>query len=186
MRILYILRNRGCRAEDRRDLIEALRAAGDVRNVRIASDHLEVEVWEQAPGSMAEILEKLVGRVIEIREIEEGSFDKNHEEAVRAFVRLFNAERFWEAHTVLEGVWRSSGDPVSRALIIAAAAFVKIQEGDPVRFEELARKALEIISSFKDVGRYHCIDLSSVARGLEASVVTGKPLKIACEETGSN
>lgn len=182
MRILYILRNqRGCGVESRKDLIEVLRALGDARGLRIAPDHIEIEVWEESPGSLAEAFEKLVGKVIEIVEIEERNNITDHKEAVKLFTRLFNAERFWEAHTVLESVWRATGDPISRALIVAAAAFIKIQEGNPVAFEKLANEALRAIRS-AGASSYYCIDLSAVAKDLEGSLITRKPLKILCRD----
>ena len=48
-------------------------------------------------------------------------------------VSLFNEERFWESHEVLEQLWRTSNGPerdTLQALILAAAAFVHYQRGE--------------------------------------------------------
>ncbi len=51
--------------------------------------------------------------------------------ALAAFAALFDAGAFWEAHEVLEGLWRVDGDPVWQGLIQIAAAGVHLQRGRP-------------------------------------------------------
>lgn len=48
-------------------------------------------------------------------------------------ISLFNEERFWESHEILEQLWRSSKDlerDALQALILTAAAFVHYQRGE--------------------------------------------------------
>ncbi len=55
-------------------------------------------------------------------------------EALSEGINLFNEERFWESHEVLEGVWRVSEGSEKEALhslILIAAAFVHFQKGEP-------------------------------------------------------
>jgi len=54
-------------------------------------------------------------------------------EALNEGINLFNEERFWESHEVLEGIWRVSGGAEKEALqslILTAAAFVHYQKGE--------------------------------------------------------
>ena len=54
-------------------------------------------------------------------------------EAIAEAVSLFNAERFWEAHEVLESQWRvAQGDEklLLQGLILVCAAFVHEQKGE--------------------------------------------------------
>jgi uncharacterized protein len=55
-------------------------------------------------------------------------------EALKEGVELFNEERFWESHEVLEQIWRESigqeRDAV-QSLILTAAAFVHYQKNEP-------------------------------------------------------
>lgn len=47
--------------------------------------------------------------------------------ALGRFVALFNAERFWDSHEVLEGPWRESRSELYHGLILFASAFVHAQ-----------------------------------------------------------
>ena len=51
--------------------------------------------------------------------------------ALAEFARLFDRGAFWDAHEVLEALWRRDGDPVWQGLIQVAAACVHIQKGRP-------------------------------------------------------
>jgi uncharacterized protein len=57
----------------------------------------------------------------------------SRERAVSEAVSLFNSERFWEAHEVLESLWRvSEGDEkvTLQGLILVCAALVHVQKGE--------------------------------------------------------
>jgi predicted metal-dependent hydrolase len=54
-------------------------------------------------------------------------------DALREGVQLFNEERYWESHEVLEHVWRMSKGverEVLQSVILTAAAFVHYQKGE--------------------------------------------------------
>ncbi|HET7560458.1 MAG TPA: DUF309 domain-containing protein [Limnochordia bacterium] len=52
--------------------------------------------------------------------------------ALIEFVELFNAERFWESHEVLEQPWRSNRSRFYQGLILMASAYVHVQRGNPI------------------------------------------------------
>src|SRR5207249_991593 len=55
-------------------------------------------------------------------------------EALSGGINLFNEERFWESHEVLESIWRvseGSDKEALHSLILIAAAFVHFQKGEP-------------------------------------------------------
>ena len=55
-------------------------------------------------------------------------------DAVKEAVELFNNERFWESHEVLEQIWRSAKGAerdTLQGVILTAAAFVHYQKGEP-------------------------------------------------------
>jgi predicted metal-dependent hydrolase len=55
------------------------------------------------------------------------------QEALREGVAMFNEERFWEAHEILEQVWREEKSVEREAiqsLILTCAAFVHYQKGE--------------------------------------------------------
>ena len=60
-------------------------------------------------------------------------------EALSGGINLFNEERFWESHEVLESIWRVSEGSEKEALhslILIAAAFVHFQKGEMDRAEK--------------------------------------------------
>jgi len=55
-------------------------------------------------------------------------------EAMMEGIELFNEERFWESHEVLEQIWRESKGSerdTIQGLILTAAAFVHYQKNEP-------------------------------------------------------
>src|SRR5262245_11566976 len=75
---------------------------------------------------------------------------------LREFIELFNEEKFFEAHEVLELLWRqtqTSDRDFYQGLIQLAAAFVHIQKGTPSGAENLYAKAVKHLSKYPS---YHC------------------------------
>lgn len=87
---------------------------------------------------------------------------------------FFNAERYWECHEVLEGVWRQKlGDEKNllQGLILVCAAFVHHQKGEEeVALRVLARAEKQLAF---DPPKYGGIDLASLRADVQ-SVLDGK------------
>jgi hypothetical protein len=91
---------------------------------------------------------------------------------------LFNTERYWECHEVLEGLWRQrQGDEkrMLQGMILVCAAYVHHQKGEEgVALGVLVRGAKLLESS---VQRYGAFDLSKVRnevqRRIESGTLTG-------------
>jgi len=92
--------------------------------------------------------------------------------------QLFNAERYWECHEVLEGLWRQKqGDEkrLLQGLILVCAAYVHHQKGeDEVALRVLGRGARLLESPLE---KYHVLDLARirnlVRRALEDRTLAG-------------
>ncbi len=168
MRHLVILENPGYTPAQRGELLKMLRALLPVLNVRIATSHVEVDVYGE-PESAKLVLEKFFGRTLDVVDI---TFE-NVESGVDRYVQLFNQERFWEAHNALETLWRSSRSPTLQGLILLAAAYVKLQEGNLDKFETLLREAVELIR--EDVGCVKSIEIKTAAA---RALLEKKPFKI--------
>lgn len=79
------------------------------------------------------------------------------------FIRLFNERRFFEAHEVLEGLWRrepGSDRDFYQGLIQIAAAFVHLQKNNRPGAERLLRTAGQYLRSYPP--RHEGIDLEAV------------------------
>jgi predicted metal-dependent hydrolase len=120
-----------------------------------------------------------------VREFEGDAVDLSGDVAnhpfYRAFFRLWNEQRYYEAHDVLEQVWlnRDSGDDnFFKGLIQAAGAFVHLQKNfehpthakhsrrlrPAVKLFELAEKNLSIFAP-----RHHALDVSALLKLLRST-----------------
>ncbi len=89
------------------------------------------------------------------------------------FIRLFNRGKFFEAHEILESLWKETAGPERdflKGLIQIAAAFVHIQKGTPRGARELFKTASSHFkkhpSPYKDVNTQKF--LAEVERSLTA------------------
>jgi len=81
------------------------------------------------------------------------------------FISLFNAQRFWDAHEVLEGPWRRNRSRFYKGLIIYASAFVHLQRGNPVGIGKQMRKVLHYLPPFEPC--YMGLDVSAITAHAE-------------------
>lgn len=105
---------------------------------------LEVDFFAQSKGDFELCLAALepLGRVEFAKDLGEAPPYRSTEEAVREARALFNAERYWESHEVLEGVWRNlKGEDklYVQGVILVCAALVHHQKGE----DEVALGVLE-------------------------------------------
>jgi predicted metal-dependent hydrolase len=171
MRYLLIAENPGFSVSHREELLRRLRAVLPVIAVRIATGHVEVDVkTDDLEKAVAEV-EKAVGKVLEVVDI---TFE-DVGGGVERYVDLFNRERFWEAHNALEGLWRKTKNVTLQGLIMLAAAFVKLQEGRPDKFERMLKEALHLLK--EDVG---CIKMERLLEKAEKALLEKRPFKIEC------
>jgi uncharacterized protein len=85
------------------------------------------------------------------------------ERAIDEAVALFNAERFWEAHEVLESLWRvaeGTEKKLLQGLILVCAAFVHHQKDESKVALGVARRALPLLVWTEPM--YYVIDVTRV------------------------
>jgi hypothetical protein len=86
---------------------------------------------------------------------------------------LFNAERFWEAHEVLESIWRvAEGNEKSllQGLILVCAAFVHHQKGNDEVALGVCRRSLPQLSW--DESEYHGIQIGPLRKSVTQMVAS--------------
>jgi hypothetical protein len=96
-------------------------------------------------------------------------------DAVAEAISLFNAERFWEAHEVLESVWRVAEGQEKRllqGLILVCAAFVHEQKGEPEIALGVAKRSLPLIMWREPT--YHRIDVASLRKRVSEGIPLGR------------
>ena len=183
IRVLVIVRNPGLNLEDRDSLFTSVRKAVKFKiiNIRIASEHIEFDINVNNISDVDELkrlgLEVMDVVNIDIENETEVNSELNEWDSLIKYVELFNKERFWEAHEVLERIWHKNRNEGIRGLIVLAAAFVKLQENNPEAFRELMIIARELIAN----NEIPWINRESLLRKIDNALATMKLFKI--EET---
>jgi predicted metal-dependent hydrolase len=72
-------------------------------------------------------------------------------------------------------LWRKTRNAALQGLIMLAAAFVKLQEGQPDKFERMLKEALHLLK--EDVG---CIKMGRLLEKAEKALLEKRPFKIEC------
>ncbi len=150
-------------------------------NIRVADNHLEIDLNTNT-DDYASAIENLgfeIKNAVNI-DLEE---DKEYEEeyTIKKYIELFNEERFWEAHEILEKIWRKNKDEGIQGLIILAAAFVKIQENNPEAFKRLITRAKELVTK----NQIPYINKEKLLRKVDSALLIMKPFKIEKEDLES-
>lgn len=133
---------------------------------------IEVDVFVPSRADFDLLLAAVepLGKIEFYRDLHKPSRPMTSEEAVEEAVVLFNKERFWEAHEVLESVWRvSKGEEKTllQGLILVCAAFVHEQKGEPDVALSVAKRAFPLLNS--KLTKYHGIELQQLRQRLEKS-----------------
>ena len=142
---------------------ELLGSADKIGNLRISTSAIEFDLFaEQTDLNRSKsLLEAEISKVVTLRSIDTRVSTRANDETLRAGIELFNQERFWEAHEVLEEIWHPAKGverDVIQGLILTAAALVHYQKNEKavcISILGRARDKLGTIDNFKglDVGR---------------------------------
>jgi Lon protease-like protein len=115
-----------------------------------------------------------LGRIEFLKDLGEAPAYLPKAEAVKQAVSLFNAERYWEAHEVLESLWRvAEGDEkrMLQGLILVCAALVHLQKDEHEVAVGVARRSLPLLSWS---GEYHGVAVGSLRERVEKMVGSGE------------
>jgi len=129
---------------DQADLLSKARAhveplGGKAINLRVSRTAIEFDLFIAPNEDVATFLSALkpLGHVLTCKRLDLPPASVHPSAVVAEARHLFNEQRFWEVHEVLEGLWKElkgSEKELVQGLIIAAAAWVHVQkdEWDPV------------------------------------------------------
>jgi len=153
-----------------------------VRDIRISSYFIEIDVSTQDDNSLSpNDLEffgpiDMLGSLIRLEELNEVTGFISREDAVMSSIFLFNMERYWKSHEVLEGVWKDSKGETRNllnGLILVDAAYVHFQKGENDIFFSILNRSLE---KFKDYPRYfYDINLEFLLKDINKIIRTKNP-----------
>ena len=132
----------------------------EVRDIRISSYFIEIDVSTQDNTSLSQYDLNffgpltILGSLIRLEELNEVTNFISKEDAVMSSIFLFNTERYWKSHEVLESVWKDSKGQTKNllnGLILVDAAYVHFQKGENAIFFSILNRSLE---KFKDYPVY--------------------------------
>jgi uncharacterized protein len=167
-RYMAYLKNEGFGPKDARLLLSNARQIVEkydilIRDVRVSNRFIEFDI---SLGNI-EDLEKIrsifsfIGQYIDRYKVVEK--DLKIQESLILAKKLFNEEKYWITHEVLEGVWKKAyGDEkdLLNGLILVAAAFVHYQKNEKDIALSIMRRALKKLTTANE--KYFGIDVVSI------------------------
>ena len=142
-----------------------------IRDVRVASHFLELDISIPTLSDINKISSNLskIAPILEIDRIVEKEFDKK--ESITLARQLFNDEKYWKTHEVLEAVWKNakgSERDLLNGIILVAAALVHYQKGELAICISIMKRAL--VKLDKSYDKYCDIDIESLKRKVAGMV----------------
>ena len=136
---------------------------------RVATDALEFNMFARDHEELDDRQRRLTQspfKIVNLKLLDTPPKVVNKEEALAEGVDLFNEERFWECHEVLEQAWHASKGverDAIQSIILTAAAFVHYQKGEEEICLSILKRARVKMALAKT---YETIDFD----GLEKSI----------------
>ncbi len=162
---------------------ELLGSADKIGNLRISTSAIEFDLFaEQADlNSSKSLLEAKISKVVTLRSLESRVSTRGEEETLQDGIDLFNHERFWEAHEVLEEIWHPAKGverDAIQGLILTAAAFVHYQKNENAVYISILGRAKEKLGTLND---FKGLDIQRLRAGIKQTLKDNKPRLLRIE-----
>jgi len=137
---------------------------------RVATDALEFNMFARDKEELDDRQRRLTQnlfKIINVKLLDTPPKAVDKEEALVEGVRLFNEERFWECHEVLEQAWHVSNGverDAIQSIILTAAAFVHYQKGEEEICLSILKRARAKMALAKT---YEEIDFEGLEKNIE-------------------
>ena len=136
---------------------ELLGSTDKIGNLRVSTTAIEFDLFADQSDLVRSksLLEAKISKVVTLRSLESRTSTRPESEALREGIDLFNQERFWEAHEVLEEIWHPAigvDRDTIQGLILTAAALVHYQKNEKsvcVSILGRAKEKLNKLDQFK-------------------------------------
>jgi len=153
----------------------------DIRDLRISSYFIELDVGSDElihpEANNTEHLQPLTkfGRFLKIEQISDHQNNVVIDRLISEAVFLFNMERFWKSHEVLEQIWKvSSGltKSILNGIILVDAAFVHLQKGElEIYFSILDRSRDKFVNAQES---FYNVDIKDLVKQIHVISYTKK------------
>ena len=140
---------------------------------RVATDALEFNMFARDKEELDDRQRRLTQnlfKIINVKLLDTPPKAVDKEEALAEGVRLFNEERFWECHEVLEQAWHVSNGverDAIQSIILAAAAFVHYQKGEEEICLSILKRARAKMALAKT---YETIDFDGLEKNIDGTL----------------
>lgn len=141
-----------------------------LRDTRVSSNYIEFDASLTDESSLSDVLERLQGiaPLASYEPVVERHMPKV--ESINRAVQYFNDEKYWGAHEILEGVWKSTSGTersILNGIILVAAAFVHDEKDEREICISILRRALNKLEG-----------ASGVYRGIDIDRLTARVMEI--------
>jgi predicted metal-dependent hydrolase len=171
-------KNQNYKPDDAHELLLTARTLVDsakitIRDLRISTMHIEIDVSVHIISDLEKAKSRLLslGEFIEADEVHERILTK--EDAISLARELFNSEKYWSTHEVLEGVWKiSTGEEkdLLNGIILVAAAMVHFQKNEIEVGISILKRAKTKLSKSKFT--YYTIDMDLLKKNITQLIKT--------------
>lgn len=162
--------------EKAREMLSGKQA--DIGNLRVSSKAIELDLFVSSPAEVdekANLIGRILGRVIGWKQLDLDSEQPEKSAAIEEAKQLFNEERFWETHEVLEAVWKSSQGlekQLLQGIILVSTALVHYQKNKlEVCISELKRALPKLEWNSRS---YFGIDLQALTEHVQGIISSGR------------
>jgi len=140
-----------------------------IGNLRISTSAIEFDLFAEQTdlNSSKSLLEAKMSKVVTLRSLESRVSIGGEEETLREGIDLFNQERFWEAHEVLEEIWHPAMGverDIIQGLILTAAALVHYQKNEKAVCVSILGRAMEKLAALDN---FKGLDIKRLRAGIE-------------------
>ena len=179
-RYMVHLRNTSYSPKDAGVLLKKARSIGErdglvVRDARVSTKHIEYDI--SIPDGFSEktviALLESISPIASFEQVVERHITKD--KAISLAIQSFNEEKYWNAHELLEGVWKSSTGMernILNGIILVAAAFVHDEKDEPGICISILKRALAKLEGAPET--YAGIDIARLARNALQIIKSGK------------
>src|SRR3989449_8556303 len=162
---------------------ELLGSADKIGNLRISTSAIEFDLFaEQTDINRSKsLLDAKISKVVTLRPIESRASPRGDRETLREGIDLFNQERFWEAHELLEEIWHPAKGverDTIQGLILTAAALVHYQKNEKAVCISILGRAMTKLGT---IDNFKGLDMKRLRAAIEQILKDNTPKLLQIE-----
>ncbi len=161
-----------------RQIRELLQAKDAIGHLRISTRAIEFDLFATDSSQLETrrtLLESKLAKMLTLKLLDQPPTPRSKLDALHDGIGLFNQERYWECHEVLEQIWhpaKGTERDIIQGLILTAAALVHAQKDENDVCLSMLKRAKAKLGS---CGKYEGISLDQVRRNIDAILESKRP-----------